>query len=105
MGGESAREGGGVVRSVVARAVAVRVVVNKVVRGGLVGGIGRWGLLKGGVCGGFVVVVEEEEGGRAEGENMVAMEMEKCVWLCFFLLSLLRLGRFSLSNTVEESLC
>lgn len=49
MGGESAREGGGVVRSVVARAVAVRVVVNKAVRGGLVGGIGRWGLVKGGV--------------------------------------------------------
>ena len=46
-------------------------------------------MFKGRVCGGFaVVVVEEEEERRAEGENMVAMEMEKWVWLCFFLLSL-----------------
>jgi hypothetical protein len=75
-----------VVRSVVARAVAVRVVVNKAVRGGLVGGIGRWGLVKGGVFGGFVAVEEEEEEEKmAEGENMVAMEMERCGCSFFFL--------------------
>jgi hypothetical protein len=49
-------------------------------------------LFKGRVCCGFAVVVEEEEEEeeerRAEGENMAAMEMEKWVWLCFFLLSL-----------------
>lgn len=61
-------------RSVVARAVAVSAVV-KVVKGGLEGGRGTWGLFTYGfVVGAVLVAAEEEE--RAEGENMVAMELD-----------------------------
>lgn len=63
-------------RSVVARAVAVSAVV-KVVRDGLEGGRGTWGLFTYGfVVGAVLVAEEEEEEDRAEGENMVAMELD-----------------------------
>lgn len=62
-------------RSVVARAVAVSAVV-KVVRDGLEGGRGTWGLFTYGFVVGAVLVAEEEEEDRAEGENMVAMELD-----------------------------
>lgn len=70
MVGESAREGGEVVRIVVAIAVAV-----SVVKKGLEGGDKvDWGLEKGGGTGGFVVVEEEEEEERKdEGWRMLAM--------------------------------
>ena len=75
----SASEGGEVIKIVVARTVAVKVVVKVVGKGDLEleGGIGRRGLRW--FCG--VVVVEEK---WAEGENMVAMELDGYVGVALF---------------------